>query len=89
VRAVRKAGRVVCGGIHMTEIPAFPYDILWGERSLQSVANLTRSDAEEFLALAPRAGVRTHIETFPLAEANTALARLRGGELTGAAVLIP
>jgi len=88
LRAVRKGGTVVCGGIHMSDIPAFPYAILWGERRLCSVANLTRADAEEFLALAPRAGVRTEIETFPLAEANLALERLRAGHLTGAAVLL-
>lgn len=87
--SVRKGGRVVCGGIHMSDIPAFPYSLLWGERVLRSVANLTRADAEEFLALAPRAGVATHVETFPLAAANEALARLRAGRLTGAAVLIP
>jgi len=89
LRAVRKGGIVVCGGIHMSDIPAFPYAILWGERQIRSIANLTRADAEEFLALAPRAQVRTEIETFPLAEANLALDRLRAGELTGAAVLIP
>ena len=89
LRAVRKGGTVVCGGIHMSDIPAFPYAILWGERRLCSVANLTRADAEEFLALAPRAGVRTEIETFPLAQANLALDRLRAGHLTGAAVLLP
>jgi propanol-preferring alcohol dehydrogenase len=87
--AVRKGGTVVCGGIHMSDIPAFPYAILWGERSLCSVANLTRADAEEFLALAPRAGIRTEIETFSLAQANQALDRLRAGQLTGAAVLVP
>jgi propanol-preferring alcohol dehydrogenase len=89
LRAVRKGGTVVCGGIHMSDIPSFPYDILWGERRVVSVANLTRADAEEFLALAPRAGVETEIETFPLAEANAALDRLRAGKLTGAAVLVP
>ncbi len=89
LRAVRKGGTVVCGGIHMSDIPAFPYAILWGERRLCSVANLTRADAEEFLALAPRAGVRTEIETFPLTDANLALDRLRAGQLTGAAVLLP
>jgi propanol-preferring alcohol dehydrogenase len=89
LRAVRKGGIVVCGGIHMSDIPAFPYAILWGERRLCSVANLTRADAEEFLALAPRAGVRTEIETFPLTQANLALDRLRAGQLTGAAVLLP
>ena len=89
LRAVRKGGTVVCGGIHMSDIPAFPYAILWGERRLCSVANLTRADAEEFLALAPRAGVRTEIETFPLSQANQALDRLRAGQLTCAAVLLP
>jgi propanol-preferring alcohol dehydrogenase len=85
--AVRKGGRVVCAGIHMTDIPSFPYELLWGERSVQSVANLTRRDGEEFLALAPRVPVRTSVTTFPLSEANDALARLRAGEIAGAAVL--
>jgi propanol-preferring alcohol dehydrogenase len=89
LRAVRKGGTVVCGGIHMSDIPGFPYQILWGERRLCSVANLTRADAEEFMALAPRAGVVTEVETFPLASANAALDRLRAGRLTGAAVLVP
>jgi propanol-preferring alcohol dehydrogenase len=89
LRAVRPGGVVVCGGIHMSDIPAFPYAILWGERRLVSVANLTRRDAEEFLALAPKVPVRTTIETMPLAHANEALSRLREGRLTGAAVLIP
>ncbi len=89
LRAVRKGGTVVCGGIHMSDIPTFPYDLLWGERVVRSVANLTRSDAFEFLELAPRVPVRTTIETFPLAQANNALSRLREGKLTGAAVLIP
>jgi propanol-preferring alcohol dehydrogenase len=88
LRCVRKGGRVVCGGIHMSTIPAFDYALLWGERRLVSVANLTRADATEFLALAPRVPVRTHIETFPLADANTALTRLRGGAVQGAAVLL-
>jgi propanol-preferring alcohol dehydrogenase len=87
--AVRKGGTVVCGGIHMSDIPAFPYALLWGERVVRSVANLTRADAAEFLALAPRVPVRTRVETFPLGEANVALDRLREGRLTGAAVLIP
>jgi len=73
----------------MSDIPAFPYRLLWEERIVRSVANLTRRDAEEFLALAPKAGVKTEIETFPLAQANAALARLRGGQLRGAAVLVP
>jgi len=89
LRAVRKGGAVVCGGIHMSDIPSFPYALLWGERRLSSVANLTRRDGEELLALAPRIPVRTTVETFPLAEANQALARLRGGRLRGAAVLVP
>ena len=78
---------VVCGGIHMSDIPSFPYEILWEERSLCSVANLTRQDGEEFLALAPRVPVRTEVQTFPLEEANEALARLRSGKIQGAAVL--
>jgi propanol-preferring alcohol dehydrogenase len=89
LRAVRKAGIVVCGGIHMSEIPAFPYDILWGERVLRSVANLTRQDAHEFLALAPRIPLHTRVEEFPLEQANEALQALRSGNLTGAAVLRP
>jgi len=88
VAAVRKGGTVVCGGIHMSDIPGFPYALLWEERVLRSVANLTRRDAIEFLALAPRVPVRTRIERFPLEEANAALDRLRGGRLTGAAVLV-
>jgi propanol-preferring alcohol dehydrogenase len=88
LRAVDKGGRVVCAGIHMSDIPAFPYSILWGERSVQSVANLTRRDGEEFLALAPQVPVRTHVETLPLASANEALAKLREGRLQGAAVLL-
>jgi alcohol dehydrogenase, propanol-preferring len=87
--AVRKGGAVVCGGIEMSDIPSFPYRILWGERSVRSVANLTRKDGEEFLALAPRIPVRTEVEVFPLAEANRALERLRRGRLRGAAVLVP
>jgi propanol-preferring alcohol dehydrogenase len=89
LRATAKGGTVVCGGIHMSDIPAFPYRLLWEERIVRSVANLTRRDAEEFLALAPRAGVKTAIEIYPLAQANEALARLRGGALRGAAVLVP
>ncbi len=89
LRAVRKGGAVVCGGIHMSDIPSFPYSILWGERMVRSVANLTRRDAAEFLALAPQIPVRTTVELFPLAEANEALAALREGRLTGAGVLIP
>ena len=89
LRAVRHGGRVVCGGIHMSDIPSFPYDILWHERSVRSVANLTRADAAEFLALA--AANKFHIETtgYSLADANRALSDLRSGALTGAAVLVP
>jgi propanol-preferring alcohol dehydrogenase len=89
LRVVEHSGCVVCGGIHMSTIPSFPYDDLWHERSICSVANLTRKDASEFLALAPRAGVKTETRTFELSQANAALARLRAGELTGAAVLVP
>jgi len=89
LRVVRKGGIVVCGGIHMSDIPVFPYEILWGERSIRSVANLTRHDGEEFLKLAPQVPVRTSTEVFPLDEANDALARLRAGQLNGAAVLVP
>lgn len=87
LRAVRKGGTLVCGGIHMSDIPSFPYELLWGERTIVSVANLTRRDGEEFLALAPQVPVTTHVETFPLEQANTALARLREGRIEGAAVL--
>ncbi len=87
--ATRKGGTVVCGGIHMTDIPAFPYRLLWEERVVRSVANLTRRDAEEFLSLAPAAGIMTTTQTYPLAEANRALADLRSGALQGAAVLVP
>jgi propanol-preferring alcohol dehydrogenase len=87
LRAVERGGTVVCAGIHMSDIPAFPYRLLWEERVLRSVANLTRKDGEEFLALAPRAKLRTEIENFPLSEANQALARLRAGRIRGAAVL--
>jgi propanol-preferring alcohol dehydrogenase len=89
LRAVAKGGTVVCAGIHMSDIPAFPYHLLWGERSVRSVANLTRRDGEDFLALAPRVPVRTEIQRFPLGEANEALARLRSGQVRGAAVLLP
>jgi propanol-preferring alcohol dehydrogenase len=88
LRAVDRGGVVVCAGIHMSDIPSFPYDILWEERVVRSVANLTRRDGEEFLALAPRVPVRTEIETFPLAEANEALRKLRSGHIRGAAVLV-
>lgn len=87
--AVRKGGTVVCGGIHMSDIPSFPYSLLWEERLVRSVANLTRQDAIEFLALAGRVPIRTEVTTYPLAEANRALADLREGRLQGAAVLIP
>ena len=87
LRAVRKAGVVICAGIHMSDIPSFPYDLLWGERVVRSVANLTRRDGEEFLALAPRARIRTEVETFALEDANDALEHLRRGEVRGAAVL--
>jgi alcohol dehydrogenase, propanol-preferring len=89
LRAVKKGGRVVCGGIHMSDIPQFPYHILWEERQILSVANLTRQDAHEFLDIAPRAGVTTQVSRYPLAHANEALADLREGRLQGAAVLIP
>ncbi len=89
LRAVAKGGVVVCGGIHMSDIPSFPYELLWGERVMRSVANLTRRDGEEFLALAPRVPVRTEVQTFPLREANEALRRLRAGQVRGAAVLVP
>jgi propanol-preferring alcohol dehydrogenase len=87
--SVRKGGTVVLGGIHMSDIPAMPYGLLWGERVVRSVANLTRRDAVDFLQLAGRSPIRTHIEPFALDDANTALDRLRAGRLTGAAVLIP
>ena len=87
LRAVRKAGVVVCAGIHMSDIPSFPYELLWDERVLRSVANLTRRDGEEFLAVAPRVPVRTEVEAFALEDANDALERLRSGRIRGAAVL--
>jgi propanol-preferring alcohol dehydrogenase len=88
LRAVAKGGTVVCAGIHMSDIPSFPYNLLWGERTVRSVANLTRRDAEEFLALAPTIPIRTVVQTFPLAEANKALASLKAGRIEGAAVLV-
>jgi propanol-preferring alcohol dehydrogenase len=88
LRAVAKGGAVVCAGIHMSDIPSFPYEILWGERVIRSVANLTRRDGEEFLTLAPNVPVKTHVTTFPLAQANEAVAALRSGAITGAAVLM-
>jgi len=89
LRAVRKGGRVVCAGIHMSDIPSFPYALLWEERQLVSVANLTRQDGTDFLAVAQQAGIRTETHAFPLRDANAVLAKLRGGELLGAAVLVP
>jgi alcohol dehydrogenase, propanol-preferring len=86
--AVAKGGVVVCGGIHMSDIPSFPYEVLWGERIVRSVANLTRRDGEEFLALAPEVPVRTRVAPFPLVEANEALDSLREGRLSGAAVVV-
>jgi propanol-preferring alcohol dehydrogenase len=89
LKALRKGGVVVCGGIHMSDVPCFPYDLLWEERVVRSVANLTREDAHEFLALAPKVPVKTTVVPMKLTEANAALKRLRQGELTGAAVLLP
>ena len=89
LRAVRKGGRVVCAGIHMSDIPSFPYNILWGERQIVSVANLTRKDGIDFFNTVSQTNIRTHTTVFPLREANEALARLRDGELVGAAVLRP
>ena len=89
LRAVRKGGRVVCAGIHMSDIPSFPYRILWEERQLLSVANLTRKDAVDFLRIAPEASIQAHVTTYPLEQANRALDDLRAGRLQGAAVLLP
>jgi propanol-preferring alcohol dehydrogenase len=89
LKAVNKGGVVVCGGIHMSDIPSFPYDSLWNERSICSVANLTRRDGKEFFLLAPRVPVKTTVLTFPMEAANEALARLRAGKIKGAAVLMP
>jgi alcohol dehydrogenase, propanol-preferring len=89
LRAIVPGATVVCGGIHMSDIPSFPYNILWEERSVRSVANLTRRDGEELLELAPRAGVETRVTTYPLARANDALEDLRAGRFTGAAVIVP
>ncbi|HKR91187.1 zinc-dependent alcohol dehydrogenase family protein [Novosphingobium sp.] len=89
LKVVRKGGRVVCAGIHMSDIPAFPYSLLWEERQLVSVANLTRKDGLDFLALAPKIGIRTETTIYPLGDANQALADLRAGRFDGAAVLIP
>jgi propanol-preferring alcohol dehydrogenase len=87
--AVAKGGTVVCAGIHMSDIPSFPYELLYGERVLRSVANLTRRDGEEFLELAPRVPVRTHVESFPFEQANEALDKMRGGGVRGSLVLVP
>jgi alcohol dehydrogenase, propanol-preferring len=89
LKAVKKGGRVVCGGIHMSDIPSFPYRLMWEERHIASVANLTRADAREFLSVAPQAGVKTEVTRYPLTAANAALADLRDGRLQGAAVLTP
>ncbi|HII06519.1 MAG TPA: alcohol dehydrogenase, partial [Methanotrichaceae archaeon] len=88
LRATAKGGVVVCAGIHMSDIPSFPYSILWGERILRSVANLTRRDGEEFLKIAPEIPVKTEVVPFALEEANVALEKLRSGEIEGAAVLV-
>ena len=89
LRAVRKGGSVICGGIHMSDIPSIPYSLLWGERTVRSVANLTRQDGVEFLALAAKIGIEPSVETFALERANEVLARLRAGAVSGAAVLLP
>jgi len=89
LRAVRKGGRVICAGIHMSDIPSFPYHLLWGERQLVSVANLTRQDGLDFFKIAPQAGIRTQTTAFPLVEANEVLEKLRTGQILGAAVLQP
>jgi propanol-preferring alcohol dehydrogenase len=89
LRAVRKGGRVVCAGIHMSDIPSFPYNLLWQERQLVSVANLTRQDGLDFLKIAPQASIRTETTAFPLVAANEVLTSLRRGQVLGAAVLKP
>ena len=89
LKALRKGGRVICGGIHMSDIPSFPYSLLWGERRIESVANLTRADGERFMLLAARIPIRTTVRTYPLEQANEALSDLRAGRLEGAAVLVP
>jgi propanol-preferring alcohol dehydrogenase len=89
LKAVRKGGRVVCAGIHMSDIPSFPYRLLWEERQILSVANLTRQDGLDFLRLAPEVGIVTHTTPYPLDQANQALADLRAGRFEGAAVLVP
>jgi propanol-preferring alcohol dehydrogenase len=86
---VKKGGRVICGGIHMSDLPRIPYRLLWEERQIRSVANLTRADAREFLALAPQAGIKMKVTRYPLVEANAALNDLRAGRFEGAAVLVP
>jgi propanol-preferring alcohol dehydrogenase len=88
LRAVTKGGVVVCAGIHMSDIPTFAYELLWGERVLRSVANLTRRDGEDFLALAPQVPIQTQVQVFPLEQANDALSALRQGQIQGAAVLV-
>ena len=89
LRVLARGGTVVAAGIHMSDVPSFPYELLWGERTVRSVANLTREDGREFLALAPRVPVRPEVETLPLSEANEALARLRSGRIRGSLVLVP
>ena len=89
LKGLRKGGALICGGIHMSDVPAMPYALLWGERSIRSIANLTRRDGTEFLQMAGQIPVRTHVETFSLPDANVALERLRAGRLNGAAVLVP
>jgi propanol-preferring alcohol dehydrogenase len=89
LKAVRKGGSVIAAGIHMSDIPSFPYDVLWEERSVRSVANLTRADGEDFMHLAEAAPIETTVAEFPLVDANEAIAQLRAGALTGAAVLVP
>jgi propanol-preferring alcohol dehydrogenase len=89
LKALVKGGTLVLGGIHMTDIPEMPYALLWGERVVRSVANLTRQDAVDFLEIAPRIPIRPHVTAFDLDDANAAIARLRAGDLTGAAVLVP
>jgi propanol-preferring alcohol dehydrogenase len=89
LRSIRKGGRVICGGIHMSDIPSFPYEILWGEREVVSVANLTRDDGKEFMSIAPKIPIQTTVQLFDLTEANEALDRLRSGRIEGAAVLTP
>ena len=89
LRATSKGGTIVAGGIHMSDIPSFPYEMLWGERSVRSVANLTRRDGEEFLLVAGQTKLRVEVQRFPLEEANAALQALRQGQVRGAAVLVP